>query len=679
MGLGFLSELGWSPNPCRHCTPEADFATLHVRGPGCSLCNQTGYGPQLDILLATADEVFVGGPKGWGKTDGCKIWLLSGNPAKPDGELKRVRLRHRGQEERVILTGDVNYSYVFQPDYAALVTRKTEDDLLSWIDSFKGVAAKMGGRYVGRPDNLFRFPDQDGRIDEGGVIALSHLRDPSSYEKYQGKPQFHRWQPEELAQLSEEDVFESILTCLRTTNENFRVQMLATANPEGQGIVWVANRYVDLRDSRGNPIPPGTLVADTRESLLPPYEPVTRTRIYITGSLLDNPRVDKRYIATLNSISDPRKRRALLLGDWSYAVGDFFPEFRYARLEGEPAAACHVYDPSTVELKPWWRRAIGVDWGYAHNAAVTFGCEDPTIGRLYVDEEYVTRQMGPRKLGVEIAKRALPRLERSPSDTLPLFLSHDAFQKKFEEAGVTRIATLIELGIRSVLGESAISSPELEICDMADAEGLEYSEFIERYVEISKSIYARKRYGIVIFRARIDQANWALLHEMLRWDLDIEREIPEFDWKTWQRLGRDINAQAAIDYAHQFDPKVVTRPELQIANTCKNLIRGFRGARTHPKKPESIDDKHYEGRDSLDSAAHLAGGVNVLRKGREELPFAESWARRVEQFRQANPGSTTGDLHRAAELWESQGFGPPASGAIYGRLRRRASLSQRVH
>lgn len=1049
MGLAFLQQLNWSPNPCRHCTPEDKFQDIHARGAGCDVCRHTGYGPQLDVLLADSDEVFVGGPRGWGKSRSCQAWLVGGNPYEPDGELRTVKVAVKGRESRTIVTGGVNYSYVYHPEYRALVTRKSEDDLDAWVEAFRSFAEAMGGRFVGRPDYQFRFPDRDGVVDGGGVIALSHLRDPSSYMKYQGLPQFQRWQPEEISQLPDSESYENVMTCLRTSPKNgMRVQTLATANPEGPGVCvpygevltpdgfrdirdinlgdevytlrpdgslltspvtdiqavpwagelyevsrrgfhmsvtpdhrvayiptpknhtnrdffrikpanalprdttvlrtavwqgvspertyvgdpsgkhrqpsslptgdyctllgwylseghvvprdlafgisqtktdhrttirelldrcrfvysesdsgflvyspewyehfrqfgkaedkhvpdevkgysrehlsllfqalmdgdgvwgrggssrspkrvkwqksgvyytisskladdvcelafklgyvvsvgsrergamticgrgpyqtkrcyevsfktstaggteirtlsrvyssiagspsprksgfttrsysgmvycitvpnthnfvlrqrghvwvsgncWVANRFVKLKDIRGADIPPGTVIEDNREDLLT-GKIRSRTRVYITGSLLDNPQVAEGYIANLNATSDPRRRRALLLGDWSYATGNFFPEFRYEHLSGEPDNAYHLYDPEKVDLKPWWRRGIGVDWGYTHNAVALFGCEDPNTGRFYIESELSVRQTGARKLGVMIAERAAEILDKAPYTTIPLFLSHEAFGKKNEEGGVTRIAKMIELGIKSVLGETAASSSALELHELADAAGMEYTEFVQKNIDVKAALEARKRYGVVIYRAHTDhQTGWALMHEMMRWDSDITKEIPEFDWDTWQRLGREISAHAAMEYAHKFDPQLETRPELQIAPDCKQLIRGIRGAYTDEKIPERISKAHYDGRDALDAARYLLCGMALSRRT-EQLPPEEQWAIMVDHFKRTNPGAGIGRLHQAAELWENQGFGKPQSDAVFGRLRshsltRRSRLNSRFN
>lgn len=597
-----------------------------------------------------------------------KAWLLSGNASKPDGELRRVKIRRKGGEEQTIVTGGVDYSYVFQPDYLAIVTRRTEDDLDPWVKDFRPFAEAMGGRFVGRPDFQFKFPDQDGNIDQGGVIAFSHFRDTSSYEKYQGSPQLQRWQPEELAQLAEEADFEQMLTNMRTTNDEMRVQMMATANPEGAGIVWVANRYVFLKDGKGAEIQPGTVVESSRHNELT-GKIDKRTRVYLTATLLDNPRVEPSYMAAINSISDPRKRSALLVGDWSYAVGNFFPEFRDKHLEGEPENALHVYPAGSQDIRPWWRCAIGLDWGYAHNAAANFGFQDPDSNRILIDQELVVRQTGARALGVLIAKRALPILEKAPYDNIPLFLSHEAFGKRNEEGGVTRIAKMIQIGIGSILGPDAANSPDLELHEMADAAQMEYWDFIQANRELEAVVRQRSRYGITIFRAHTDhQTGWQVMHEMLRWDDDIVKDVPEFDWAAWQRLGREISGFAADNYLKQFEKPKTVRPELLMSSACPNLIRGFKGARTHSKYPERIDDKHYEGRDSLDSSRYLVTGI-AYDKGTGQLPKQEVHARRVDRWRQDNPDGSLGDLHRAAEVWEHfDRITGSSSGAIYGRL-----------
>lgn len=676
MGLGILDQLKWSPNPCRFCTPEDEFRIRFAKGPGCGSCSGTGYGPQLDALIATEDECFIGGPRGWGKSDVCQIWVLSGNPLEPDGGLKQVMVKHRGVS-RKITTGNLNYSYAYHPEYRALVTRKTEDDLDAWIAAFRPRAESMGARFIGRPDLVFKFPDRDGVPDEGGVIALSHLKDPSSYMKYQGQQQFHRWQPEEVAQIPDEESYENVTTCMRTSYDNsLRVQIMATANPEGPGVVWVANRFVELKDRNGDPIDPGTSVSFKSIELLTGTE-VTRTRVFITGSLLDNPRVHKSYIATLNAISDPRRRKALLLGDWSYAVGDFFPEWREKRLEGEPESACHVYPAGTQNIKPWWRCTIGLDWGYAHNAAAGFGFTDPETGRLLVDDELVVRKTGARRLGELIGKRALPVLESASYNTINMYLSHETFGRKNEEGGVTRIAKQIEQGIQAVLGESAVSSPTLELHEMADAVDLEYSEFVSKHADIKRAVELKKRYGIVIHRAMTDHSHgWALLHEMLRWQDDLAIEVPEFDWKAWQRIGKEVGGMEAAEYLASFRDRSRPMPELLVSDRCKNVHRGFRGARSDPKNPERIDKKHYEGRDSLDMIRYLACGVRD-RESAEQLPIEELRLRKIHELRQRRPDISEQQIHQSLEFLEQRGFGRQRSGIVYSRVPRRGRLAAR--
>lgn len=613
-------------------------------------------------------------------SDAGKVWLLSGNIGEEDGPLRKVPLRGVKDpqgNQRYVITGGVHYSYVFQRNYRALVTRLNQDDLDAWVQSFLPLAERMGGRYVGRPFDEFRFPDREGNPDMGGRISLSHLKDYASYMKYQGAPELHRWLAEELAQLPSETDFESVLTCVRSATDSMRAQMLATANPEGPGVIWVANRFVDLKDHRGVLIPEGTIV-DVRSHNDLTGEETVRTRVFISGSLLDNPRLDKSYIANLNSISDPRRRRALLLGKWDAAVGSFFPEFRQIRFEGEPATAHHVYDPATTVIQPWWRRSIGMDWGYSgHQFSVHWGTQNPDTEQIYVEEEMTGRLVAASKVGKMIAERSLKYLNASPESTIQMFLSHEAYGRRNDEGGgITRIAQMILRGIQSVLGPQGASSPELELHALADEQDIGYYDFITKYHEVYRRVEEKRRYGIVLRKALSDRAvRWALMHDLLRWRPLDDKPVPEMDEATWQMIGRAIGAGAAVSYAHSFDRKPEHRPGVLIHPECHGLFAGFKGARSDPKDPEKIDDRHFYGRDQIDSASFLLAGIAYV-KTDDHIPLEVRWQRRLEEYNASRGASGKGSMTevlRMRGIFERQESGSHNGGAVWLGAERGAS------
>jgi hypothetical protein len=111
---------------------------------------------------------------------------------------------------------------------------------------------------------------------------------------------------------------------------------------------------------------------------------------FIPAKVEDNPYLTKNdpgYLRRLDSIPDPRRRKALRLGDWSTFAGQFFSEFRWDR---------HMVDPFPIPAG--WRRWQGVDWGYGHAWAVVWLAVDPE------DRVWVYRRL--YETGVEDAEQA---------------------------------------------------------------------------------------------------------------------------------------------------------------------------------------------------------------------------------------------------------------------------------
>ena len=158
-------------------------------------------------------------------------------------------------------------------------------------------------------------------------------------------------------------------------------------------------------------------------------------RIFIPATLEDNKFIDtQEYVKTLKMQAAESEAiyMAWRFGNWDVFSGQFFPELRFdGHLPGEPKDANHSYDAKDVFLAPWWPVAIGVDWGFNHEAASYWGKFNQEDKRLYVMEELVVRQMGSRQLGQEVGRRTLKYVnELGDKAHIPLFLSHDAFSKE---------------------------------------------------------------------------------------------------------------------------------------------------------------------------------------------------------------------------------------------------------
>lgn len=100
------------------------------------------------------------------------------------------------------------------------------------------------------------------------------------------------------------------------------LEVMATCNPYGAGHNWVKKRFI-------NQGPPGKLI----EKRINVFNPRTQRREdvvkYIThlfGSYKENKFLSPEYIAELETMSDPMKRRAWLYGDWDVVAGGMFDD-----------------------------------------------------------------------------------------------------------------------------------------------------------------------------------------------------------------------------------------------------------------------------------------------------------------------------------------------------------------
>lgn len=118
--------------------------------------------------------------------------------------------------------------------------------------------------------------------------------------------------------------------------------------------------------------------------------------------------------------------KARVLGQWSKALGRFFPQF-------EKPAGRHVYDPATVQLDPWLTYWAGCDWGFRHDSSVLWGRFDGK--KVYVVKEFVKSGLDSRELAQTIVAttRLLQEADgarRSNKAKLDAFyLSHECFNK----------------------------------------------------------------------------------------------------------------------------------------------------------------------------------------------------------------------------------------------------------
>jgi hypothetical protein len=159
-------------------------------------------------------------------------------------------------------------------------------------------------------ENTWTFPN-------GSIIRFIQLHETNAEQAYKSV-QFDLLLFDEVTELPELQ-YTFMLSRVRSTRGH-RTGVIVTANPEGPGFRWVRRRWVrpktdDLADGQAPPKP----LEVWRPPL--PGQPGrwARPRAFVPATIYDNPKLieqDPDYVTSLESITDPRLRAALLEGDW---------------------------------------------------------------------------------------------------------------------------------------------------------------------------------------------------------------------------------------------------------------------------------------------------------------------------------------------------------------------------
>lgn len=227
-------------------------------------------GPQTALVTCPVFEVFYGGARGGGKTDGMLgEWAMHADKYGKHANGVFFR-RELVQLDEAIARSQELYVHL---------GAKWNDQKKTWL-----------------------FPT-------GARLKFRYLARDADAEAYQGHS-YTRVYFEELTNFPDPRPVMKLKATLRSA-AGVPCRMRATGNPGGPGHNWVKTRYIDP-DIRG-------------------YKPITDEdgleRVFIPSRLTDNPALvknDPTYIARLKQSGSTQLVKAWLEGDWSIVEGAFF-------------------------------------------------------------------------------------------------------------------------------------------------------------------------------------------------------------------------------------------------------------------------------------------------------------------------------------------------------------------
>ena len=262
-------------------------------------------GPQKALVDCPHPEVFFGGARGGGKTDGVLgKWALK---EQLYGKAFNARMFRRS------LT--------------------SSDDA---IERSKTIYGPLGG--------VFREQPPRWRMPNGGRVRFEYLDTVDDAGNQQGKNISDVW-VEEAGQYPDPQPIDRLFGALRSA-DGVPVQMILTGNPGGVGQHWIAQRYGMIPFPRG----PKVIVRELADGGSHKIA-VIPSRITDNKLLLER---DPGYLKRLQLVGSPELVRAWLEGDWSAIEGAFFSEWSDRR---------HVISPFPIPAH--WLRFTSADWGSA--------------------------------------------------------------------------------------------------------------------------------------------------------------------------------------------------------------------------------------------------------------------------------------------------------------------------
>ena len=229
---------------------------------------QPGSAKHLALLNCKTYEIFFGGARGGGKTDG-------------------------------VLGEWLKHAQLYAHNAIGIMFRRTITQLLETMERSKQIYGPLGAVWH-EQQKMWRFPN-------GARLRFAYLERDADAENYMGHS-YTRVYVEEIGNFPRPEPILKLMATLRS-GSGVPVGFRATGNPGGPGHQWVKARYID-------PAPGGWTVIRDRVTGL--------ERIYIPSRVTDNKYLGGDYIQRLRGSGSETLVRAWLEGDWDAIEGAFF-------------------------------------------------------------------------------------------------------------------------------------------------------------------------------------------------------------------------------------------------------------------------------------------------------------------------------------------------------------------
>jgi hypothetical protein len=225
-------------------------------------------GPQTALISCPVFEIFFGGARGGGKTDG-------------------------------VLGDFLEHADAYGEHAIGLMIRRTRTELVETIERSKAIYGPL--------EWTFHEQDKMWRAPNGARLRFAYLERDQDAQAYQGHS-YTRIYVEEIGNFPSSAPILKLMATLRS-GAGVPVGFRATGNPGGPGHQWVKARYID-------PAPQGFKVFKDAQSGL--------ERVYIPSRVGDNQYLGAQYVQQLKASGSAELVRAWLDGDWSIIEGAFF-------------------------------------------------------------------------------------------------------------------------------------------------------------------------------------------------------------------------------------------------------------------------------------------------------------------------------------------------------------------